>query len=495
MKSRANTAAASSAKQCGANVSLHPDAKNSVNTFVCYLLSPALSAQGPGFYMVLMRNHANAIRRQNVAQTPYERCLSTMYGLRRFGIKLGIETIETIFSAIGNPHHNFKSIHIAGTNGKGSVAAMLSTIFMAAGYRVGRYTSPHLESFNERICINNEPIDDNAVIASHAKVRAVQNLERQPTFFEFTTAMALYEFSRRKVDWAVIETGMGGRLDATNVILPEIAIITNISLEHKLYLGSTITAIAGEKAGIVKPGIPVVAGVAQKSARTTILNAAQSRNAPLFLKGRDFRCRRAADTKFTYYGVDNTWSGLELGLIGTHQVDNAALVLAACEILERTNKAEIPFEAIRHGLKTSSWPGRLEVVSDSPHLILDGAHNLMAARMLARHLGERYKNRNITLVVGMLDDKPCESILRDLAGSCRRAVITQPKIERGIPVDRLASIAENYFSEVIIIPDVGQAVQQVVQESNAEDVICVAGSLYVVGEAKTALKNIHVGLP
>ena len=153
-----------------------------------------------------------------MAKTRYERCLSTMYGLRRFGIKLGLETIETILSALGNPHNNYQTVHIAGTNGKGSVATMLSTILMAAGYRVGRYTSPHLEHFNERICINNEPIDDDAVISSHDKVNAIQNLERQPTFFEFTTAMALYEFSRRKVDWAIIETGMGGRLDATNAI-------------------------------------------------------------------------------------------------------------------------------------------------------------------------------------------------------------------------------------------------------------------------------------
>jgi len=427
-----------------------------------------------------------------VAKTPYERCLSTMYGLRRFGIKLGLDTIETILSDLANPHRTFQSIHIAGTNGKGSVATMLSTIIAAAGYRVGKYTSPHLEQFNERICINNEPIDDDAVISSHARVNAIQNLKRQPTFFEFTTAMALYEFSRRKVDWAIIETGMGGRLDATNAIFPAISIITNISVEHKLYLGNTIAAIAGEKAGIIKPKIPVVTGVNQKSARAQIFHYAEINKAPVYTKGREFRSRRAADGTFTYYGIDHIWPHLKLSLSGSHQVDNASLVLVTCEILERSGQLKIPDEAIRRGLENSSWPGRLEVVSDSPHLILDGAHNLMAARVLARHLGKRYKNRDITLVIGVLDDKPCESIFKDLAATCRRAIVTQPRIDRAIPADRLAITARKYFREVMVISDVGEAVRHAIQDSNADDVICVAGSLYVVGEAKTALRAMSI---
>jgi len=411
-----------------------------------------------------------------------------MFGLRRFGIKLGLETIETILAALGNPHNNYQSIHIAGTNGKGSVATMLSTILMAAGYRVGRYTSPHLENFNERICINNEPIDDDAVVTSHDQINAIQNLKRQPTFFEFTTAMALYEFNRRKVDWAIVETGMGGRLDATNVILPALCVITNISLEHKLYLGSTIAAIANEKAGIIKSRIPLVTGVTQKSARGTIFQCADTLKAPVYLKGRDFRCRRTADERFSYHGIDHTWRRLKLSLSGSHQVDNASLALASCEILQRCDLLKIPFEAIRYGLEKSNWPGRLEVVSDSPHLILDGAHNLMAARVLAHHLSKYYKNRDITLVVGVLDDKPSESILKDLASACRRAIVTQPDINRAIPADQLAVSARKYFPEVQIIPDVGQAVRLAIQSSEAEDVICVAGSLYVVGEAKTALR-------
>jgi dihydrofolate synthase/folylpolyglutamate synthase len=424
--------------------------------------------------------------------TPYEQCLSNLFALHRFGIKLGLDTIEKILSDIGRPQQDFKCIHIAGTNGKGSVAALLSTILEAAGYCVGRYTSPHLERFNERICINSKPIDDQAVIAAHDRVRCVQNLKRQPTFFEYTTAMAFYEFSRCKVDWGIVETGMGGRLDATNVVSPALCIITNISLEHRLYLGDTIAAICSEKAGIIKSGIPVITGVTQKAAREVIHKVAQHQNAPVYLKGRDFRCRRSAEPAFNYYGVNNTWPDLELGLSGAHQVDNAALALAACEILTETHLADLPLQAVRQGIKRASWPGRLEIACDRPHLILDGAHNLMAARVLARHLRRHYQNRNICLVVGVLNDKPCESILKDLSASCGRAVITQPAIDRAIPADRLAAVAKNYFSQIKVIPNVAQAVEFAIQSSKAEDVICVAGSLYVVGEAKAALRRLGI---
>jgi dihydrofolate synthase / folylpolyglutamate synthase len=429
----------------------------------------------------------------SVAKTAYQQCLTTMYALRRFGIKLGLETIRTILAALDDPQRNYSAIHIAGTNGKGSVATMLSTILMAAGYRVGRYTSPHLESFNERICIDNAPIEDEAVVAAYDRVRGVRNLKRHPTFFEFTTAMALDEFARRKVDWAMVETGMGGRLDATNTIQPAVSVITNISLEHKLYLGNTIAAIADEKAGIIKPGVPVVAGVAQGSAKARVQHNADLQKARLYLKGRDFRCRRKPGGSFTYYGMDHTWPDLKLSLAGSHQVDNASLVLAVCEILQRSDQVRIPLASIRSGLENSYWPGRLEVAHDAPHLILDGAHNLMAARVLARHLSADYKGRRITLVVGVLDDKPCESILKDLAGPCHRAIVTQPEINRAIPAEQLAVTARMYFKDVTVVPDVHQAVERALQDSSPDDVVCVAGSLYVVGEAKTALRRMGFG--
>ncbi len=422
----------------------------------------------------------------------YQRCLSAMYGLRRFGIKLEMDTINTLLAGLGEPQRDFQAIHIAGTNGKGSVAAMLSVILHRAGYRVGRYTSPHLERFNERICINDTPIKDGAVVAAYERTSAVDGLARQPTFFELTTAMALSEFSRQQVDWAIIETGMGGRLDATNAIQPQLTIITNISLEHKFYLGDTIAAISGEKAGIIKPNVPLITGVVQRQARQVILDKAARRKAPVYLKGHHFRCRRQLDQQFSYYGLAQTWRNLRLSLSGRHQVDNAALVLAGCEILGRSKGCRIPMNAIRQGLAHTRWPGRLEVVAHAPEIILDGAHNLMAARTLARHLAAHPSKGKITLVVGILDDKPSRAILKDLMGPCQKVVVTQPKIDRAIPADKLTDLAKPYASIVETIPDVARAVQRTLDISGPDDVICVAGSLYVVGEAKTALRQMGI---
>jgi dihydrofolate synthase/folylpolyglutamate synthase len=413
-----------------------------------------------------------------------------MFSLRRFGIKLGLETIERILSGLGDPHLTYRTIHIAGTNGKGSVAAMLSTILQAAGYRVGRYTSPHLERFNERICIDNVPISNADVTIAYERVAGTRNLDRQPTFFEFATAMALYEFGRRDVDWAVIETGMGGRLDATNVLVPELTIITNISLEHREYLGHTIAAIAYEKAGIIKPRIPLVTGVRQPSARQVVLDQTRRNQAPTFMLGPDFHCRKQRSGMFTYYGIAQTFRNLKLTLAGDHQIANAALALAACEVLIRAAGVSLPPETITRALAATTWPGRLEIVRHRPDVVLDGAHNLIAARALARHLRSHYAGRRITMVVGILDDKPSEAILKDLASACERMVVTQPKIDRANSAERLSLMAKKYLADVITIDDVGQAVKLALATANGNDVICIAGSLYVVGEAQTALRRI-----
>jgi dihydrofolate synthase / folylpolyglutamate synthase len=425
-----------------------------------------------------------------MAGTAYENCLTAMYGLRRFGIKLGLETIRHILSQLGDPQLNFRAIHIAGTNGKGSVAAMLSTILHAAGYRVGRYTSPHLERFNERICINDAQMANADVVDAYKRVAGIKDLDRHPTFFEFATAMALDHFGRKKVDWAIIETGMGGRLDATNILIPELSIITNISLEHKEYLGNTIAAIAREKAGIIKPGVPLITGVRQPSARRVVFEMARKMKASAFLMGSDFRCRRQATGAFNYYGMAKTYRNLRLNLAGEHQIGNAALALAACEALAKRASVEISKQTIIGALNETTWPGRLEVVRHRPEVILDGAHNLMAARALAHHLRTRYANRRITMVVGILDDKPSEAILKDLASACRRMVVTQPKIDRADSAERLSMLAKAHLADVTTISDVASAVRHALDTSETDDVICIAGSLYVVGEAQTALREL-----
>jgi dihydrofolate synthase / folylpolyglutamate synthase len=413
----------------------------------------------------------------------YDTCLETLFSLRRFGIILGLDVIENILRKLGDPQNNFKTIHVAGTNGKGSIASTLATILLHSGFRVGLYTSPHLVRFNERICINNLPVSDEDVVAAYEAVKAVHQGTREPTFFEFSTAMAFYEFDRHNVDWAVIETGMGGRLDATNIISPDLAVITNISLEHKLYLGKTISEITREKGGIIKQGVPVVTGVTQKHAVSVLKSIAESQSAPLFCFKDAFRVRKTSDTTFNYYGIEHVWRDLHTGLSGRHQVYNAALVLAACEILNK-NGLNLTLTNIQYGLEKNKWPGRLEIVSATPLILLDGAHNFIAARYLARYLSENLSQRNITLIIGILDDKPFKTMLKDLLPLCKKAILTRPKIDRALAPEKLYAVAKEMISDIRIIPDVDKAILHAVKNASPDDAVCIAGSLYVVGEAK-----------
>ncbi len=411
-----------------------------------------------------------------------------MFGLRRFGIKLGLDTIRSILDGMGHPQDRFNCIHVAGTNGKGSIASALSTILYKSGYRVGLYTSPHLVRFNERICMDNRPITDDLVVDAYLAVKRAHHGDREPTFFEFSTAMALWIFARQQADWAVIETGMGGRLDATNVIPPKLSVITNISLEHREYLGNTLYRIAGEKGGIIKKGVPVITGVKQKPAVRAITEIAAAESAPLYRLGRDFRVRRNNDKTFSYFGLDGSLKNLTTGLMGNHQIDNSALVLAACEILAHGH-ADISPDTVKMGVEQNKWPGRLETVWEKPLTLLDGAHNLDSAKNLARHFSEHLAGRKITLVIGILSDKPYETILKLLLPFCSKVVLTSPKIDRALPAETLLQHAEKIVSDARIIPDVGNAVLETIDAASPDDVICVAGSLYVVGEAKEALEK------
>ncbi len=419
----------------------------------------------------------------------YEDCLAKMFSLHRFGIILGLDTIDRMLKKLGDPQRSFNCIHIAGTNGKGSIASWLATTLRNAGRKVGLYTSPHLVKFNERIQINGRPIEDDRVISLYETVHEANQGERQATFFEFATAMALYEFSHRKVDWAIIETGMGGRLDATNIILPKLSIITNISLEHQAYLGDTLEEIAAEKAGIIKPNVPVVTGVEQPGVIQVVEEASRKNNSPCYRKDKDFRIQPTSDRTFDYDGINCQIKDLTIGLAGNHQLDNAALVLAACEQLRRLG-VDISDEAIQTSLLENHWPGRLEKVMDRPHVILDGAHNLTAAQVLADYIEQKFCRTRTTLVVGILDDKPYEAMLNILVPVCSKVILTQPKINRALAPQTLLPIVLPLNDKVEIIPDVSGALQTAIAQSRPEDAVCVAGSLYVVGEAKEALEKM-----
>ncbi len=418
----------------------------------------------------------------------YKACLERLFRLRRFGIKLGLDVIEHILDGLGQPHRQYRCIHVAGTNGKGSVAATLSALLTAAGYKTGLYTSPHLVRFNERIAIDGRPVEDDEVIAAYEAIRSLPPAMREPTFFEFATAMAFYTFARRKVDWAVIETGMGGRMDATNIILPKVAVITNISLEHRSYLGPNLAAIAREKAGIIKTKVPVVTGVKQPAALASIRETAERRHAPLLRLGTDFRIRRnSASDSFDFIGQRHRWRDLKPALAGPHQFTNAALALAACQVLEDEAPRLNDPDVIADGLRQTRWPGRLEIVRQDPQIILDGAHNLAAARNLARYLANQPQDRPLTLVVGILDDKPYRAMLKALLPCFQKVICTRPRIERALPPERLAEAARGSIASIMIRPTVAEAVQTAIATAGAGETICVAGSLYVVGEAKEVL--------
>jgi len=415
----------------------------------------------------------------------YNQCLDEMYALRRFGIKLGLETIQYILGELGNPHQKFNSIHIAGTNGKGSVAAMIANILQIHGLRVGLYTSPHLIQFNERIVINGSPIDNDQVVDLYQRVKEVQKQDRELTFFEYTTAMAFCAFAESNVDIAIIEAGMGGRLDATNVLSPTLTIITNVGLEHQAYLGNKLQDIAFEKAGIIKPGIPVITDVQNDNAFQIISDIANEKSAPLYQLGKEVTVRLRKNG-FSYSGFRFQWLQLKCALSGYHQIKNAGLALCAyeCIVGKKAN-----WKPVHQGLKTVKWPGRLEIVSQSPLVILDGAHNAMASRQLAKYLQSILKKRDLTLIVSVLDDKSYELLLKPLLKLANSLVISQTKIDRSLDPSQIHDFAKDYLSNIEIIPDAHEAYTKTIKNADASDVICVTGSLYMVGEIKAAIDN------
>ncbi len=265
-----------------------------------------------------------------MAKITYEQCLDKIYRLGRFGIKLELDTIQNILRFLNNPEKNYKTVHVAGTNGKGSTATYISSILRQAGFRTGVYTSPHLIRFNERIAVDGKEISDEDVVQAYAAVNAVDIGKRRATFFEIATAMAFYHFAKKNVDWAVIETGMGGRFDATNIVQPQVSVITNLSIEHTEYLGSTIGDLAREKGGIIKTKTPVVTAVSQPSGINMLQGIANEKNAPLFRFKQEFSIRKTPNQQtYTFQGIHQTYKNLVKPLPGDHQRENLSLALAA----------------------------------------------------------------------------------------------------------------------------------------------------------------------
>lgn len=408
--------------------------------------------------------------------------LAFLYGLQRHGIRPGLKRVEKLLSLLGNPQNDFLSIHIAGTNGKGSTSAFAASILKEAGFRTGLYTSPHINRFNERIQVNGRAITDADLARLTSRVRkAARGVKGQLSFFEFTTALAFLYFSEKKTDVAVIETGMGGRWDATNTIVPLVSIITNVGLDHTAHLGKTIPEIAFEKAGIIKYGVPVVTGETGKAALSVISKRARELDSPLLALGRAFDID-GDERSASYTGLDGRIKGLKLGLSGAHQLDNASVALAAMECV-RMYGLHITAKAVRDGLKKASWPGRLEAVGKRPLVLLDAAHNPAGAKALGAFL-EKLPRKRLSLVIGVMNDKDIKGIFKELLPFADTVYLASPALERSAPVELLERFALPYKKRVISTGSVKEACRLAIKEAGPKDAVCVAGSIFTVGEAR-----------
>ena len=416
----------------------------------------------------------------------YDETIDFLYRLQWHGIRLDLGPAERLLDAAGRPHERYRVIHVGGTNGKGSTAAMLASMLGAAGYSVGLYTSPHLIDFTERIRVDGRPIGRDQVVGLTEDLRAVLPADIEPTFFEFTTAMAFLAFARAAVDVAVVEVGMGGRLDATNVVRPLVSVVTNVDLDHQRYLGDTVGAIAREKAGIIKPGVPVVTGAAHPDALAVLAEVATGRGSSLTVVGRDVRVTGPSPALFAYEGVAERLDDLTCPLLGRHQMTNAATALAAIEHA-RDRGLFVPSDAIRRGLARVRWEGRLEVVKSRPLILVDGAHNPAGADALAEFLrAERARRPGARLVVvfGILAEKDLRGIIDRVGPLADEVVLTESGYHRAASVEALRAAASSLTVPVRLVPDLARAVEETEARLAADDWCVVTGSLYTVGEVK-----------
>ena len=410
------------------------------------------------------------------------RAQAWVFDLQKYGIKFGLSSTLSLLARLGVPYEQGRYLHLAGTNGKGSVAAMLSAILTRAGYPVGLFTSPHLVRFEERFRLRDEDITAAGLLHLINRVREAVDTAEPPTFFEFAAAMAFLYFHEQGARPVILETGMGGRLDATNIVSPLVSVITNISLDHQYFLGETLSAIAGEKAGIIKPGAPLVTHARQKRVLDLFRQRCRELGTPMYVGGVDFKTRGTPQGRFSYQGLAKHLEKLTVNLAGRHQYKNAAVALAVIELLQEQG-FPVPEAAIREGLAGVRWPGRLEKVPQDPRVILDGAHNPDAAHTLARALKREHIQGRRFLVMGIMADKDEEAILSSLLPLAQTVIFTRPHYFRAAQPEDLARRAKPYQVEVLMEPEVSRAVQRARSLAGPQDQVVVTGSLYTVGEA------------
>ena len=403
-------------------------------------------------------------------------------GLEFHGIKLGLDNIRLLAEAAGQPQNRFASIHVAGTNGKGSVVAFLDAILRAAGYRVGRFTSPHLIDVNERFLLDAAPIPDAELDAHIEFFRDVAaGMDHSPTYFEVATAVAFRYFAERRVDLGLIEVGMGGRFDATNIVSPLISVITNIALEHTRYLGDTLEKIAFEKAGIIKERTPVVSAETESGPIAVIESQAKTLGSPVYLLGRDFRYSFEAG-QFAYDGPGGSVGPVRLGLPGSYQGVNAATAVTVIRLVrDRLPGADDP--AIARGLACARWPCRLEQVLDAPPVIIDVAHNPAGARQLAKEL------RDCVVVLAVASDKDAAAMIDALAPTASHLILTRFAGRRAMPLDTLCGAAGSRPSTRT--ETLAEAIELGIRLASPQCPLVITGSNFTAGEARRILTNSY----
>ena len=405
-------------------------------------------------------------------------------GLMKNGIRLDLQPFEQLLAKLQHPQRAYPAILVGGTNGKGSIAAMVTAILVKAGFRVGLYTSPHLVDVRERIRVNGQMISPEEIDACLAEIRVAD--DPGLTYFECLTAAAFIHFCKQHVDLAVLEVGMGGRLDATNVVSPVLSIISNVTLEHTNFLGRRLREIATEKAGIIREKGLCLTAATQKTVRETLRTRCRECGATLLELGIDFRVRRGREGSFSYRGNDLTLRHVQTALPGLHQVKNAALAIAA--IGELTGRGfPVTEKDIITGLTSVSWPGRLETVRSRPTVILDGAHNPAAVAVLCASLRKFYSWRRLIVIFGVLEDKKYGDMVKMLCSLASEVIITRPKTERAVSPEVLLPVVRRYGMKSEVIENPPDALEKALAAADAADLICITGSLYLVGEIRGLL--------
>ncbi len=422
--------------------------------------------------------------------------LAHLEALQMHKIKLGLEAMESFLARVDHPERKLAFVHVAGTNGKGSVCSALAEILTLAGYRVGVYTSPHLSSVRERFRIGRDYIDERAFAELGERICTVLG-EEKITYFEFTTALGLLWFAQSEVDVVMFETGMGGRLDATNVVTPLLSVITSVSMDHEAYLGTTLAEIAREKAGIIKPGVAVVSGAVHPEAAAVIARVAGERQAPLYVLRQEFDYTRNPDGSWDWHG------GAALGGLALEQLrssresqaqpDNDSLVLAAAQLLRQRGFA-IGVEELRRGLAEVKWPGRMEYFEVTAgdgrksRYLLDGAHNPDGVKNLAETLATRFPRRRLVALWGAMVDKDLRATMESMAPLVDTFVFTRPAGERAASPGQLREVLPpSWRGQVICEDDIVLALEKACGEAGEEDLLLVAGSLYLLGEVRRLL--------